>query len=158
MDTLAHGLLTYAIAGAKRTPRHWKWLVLFGILPDLVWLPATTYWLVTEGHVRFSIPLYDISHSLVVWAAVTLCTMLYFRHAYAVTWPWALHILIDIPGHNTAQVIFTPFLWPFSRFVIHGWWNWLSVPWLIVNYAVLTFVIAGILLRKRDRSNALQQK
>ncbi|MFH0829380.1 MAG: hypothetical protein V1907_04360 [Candidatus Kerfeldbacteria bacterium] len=150
MDILAHGLVTYVIASAKKTPHHWKWLVLFGILPDLIWLPATTFWLVTEGRIRFSLPLYDISHSLIVWAAVTLFAMLYFRRVYMVTWPWAVHILIDIPGHRE---LLTPLLWPVSRFTVHGWWDWLSMPWLIVTYVALLFVLSGVALRNRDIRN-----
>lgn len=147
MDTLAHGLWTYAVSPSKKLLALLRWQVLFGVLPDLVWLPATAYWLLTTGHVRFSMPLYDVSHSIVVWAALTMLAMLYYRKAYAVTWPWLLHILIDIPGHIDLQ---TPFLWPLSRYTVHGWFEWMSVPWLTANYAVLAFVIAGIALRKRD--------
>lgn len=148
MDILAHGLWIYAVSKAKKNPLLVRWQVFFGIFPDLVWLPATAFWLVTTGMVRFSMPLYDVSHSLVVWAAVTLVAMLYYRRAYLLTWPWALHIAIDIPGHTDLQ---TPFLWPLSDFTVRGWFDWMSAPWLTANYAVLAFVIAGIALRKRDK-------
>lgn len=118
------------------------------MLPDLVWLPATAYNLVAAGSVHFFIPLYHVSHSLVVFAVCTLVASLYHRRAAYVMWPWALHILVDIPGHIDLP---TPFLWPLSDFTIHGWFDWLSLPWLIANYAVLTFVIAGIAIREKDR-------
>ena len=151
MDILAHGLWTYVAAGTQRETSRLKWLVFFGTLPDLIWLPATAFWLVTTGHLRFSMPLYDVSHSLVVWVVVTFVATLYHHRAYAIMWPWALHILMDIPGHNTPQLLFTPFLWPVSRFTIHGWWDWLSAPWLIVTYVVLAFIISGIFIHKKDR-------
>lgn len=148
MDIIAHGLWTYVAAGKQRVTDRLRWLVFFGILPDLVWLPTTLWWLVTAGQLQFSTPLYDVSHSLVVWLGFTFVATLYDRRAYLVTWPWALHILVDIPGHLGG--IRTPILWPLSHLTFPGWWSWLSVPWLIANYAVLAFLIAGIAIRKKE--------
>jgi len=152
MDTLIHGLWTYVASPSKRSTPLLRWQLFFGVFPDLVWLPVTAYWLLTTGHLNFSMAFYEVSHSFVVWGAVVLVAMVWYRKAYLALWPWALHILIDIPGHNAAKDLLTPFLWPVSDVVIRGWWNWLSVPWLIANYAAVAVVIAVIVYRGRNRS------
>lgn len=147
MDTLAHGLWTYALSSVPARPARWKLLVFFGALPDLVWLP-TALWGVEAENDAFML-LYRISHSLVIWFVVTLAVSAWKGRAFWMTWPWALHILIDVPGHTD---ILTPFLWPVSDFTIRGWWDWLSLKLIVGNYIVLAlFVVAATFLRTRRR-------
>lgn len=129
MDTLAHGLWTYALSRTRqRSP--WKLLVFFGILPDLLWLPTILLGRLGFNNTLFII-LYNISHSLVVWILVTLIISAVRGRFFWATWPWALHILIDIPGHPDFH---TPFLWPVSSWTIAGWWDWLTPVLLVGNY------------------------
>lgn len=154
MDVIAHGLWTYAITRAPKKRIAWFWPVLFGVLPDLIWLPSVGIGIVMRrfGVSSFTsdtlfIQLYNVSHSLVVWLAATVVISLFARRWF---WPasaWALHILIDIPGHLHATL--TPFLWPLSSYTVRGAWNWLSVPWLIGNYAVLAVVVLVLWWRQR---------
>lgn len=148
MDTLAHGLWTY-ILGRKTQPRsNWHWLVFFGIFPDLVWLPFTALSVVTSGQIVFFQGPYNISHSVVIWALVSALLMFRWRRAFYFTWPWALHILIDIPGHLDMH---TPIFWPISSFKISGAWDWLTPWWLLANYLVLAGVFPRLWWSKRKR-------
>jgi len=147
MDILAHGLWTYAINRRPTNQRKWKWLILVGVFPDLVWLPYTAWQLVTTGHLVFSMGIYHWTHSLVIWAAASMILWLWRRPWGWLTWPWALHIIIDIPGHRD---MLTPFLWPVSNFAFHGWWDWLSWPWLTATYIGLAIAV-GFISRQKCR-------
>lgn len=150
MDTFAHGLVTYAVNQSFRRQLDWRWLVFFGALPDLIWLPFTLVSLLTSGHIYFFNGPYNISHSLVIWAAVSLLATLRWRKTFLCTWPWALHLLIDLPGHTDMA---TPIFWPISNWKIMGWFDWLAVPWLIATYIglIIVFLVfwwTGRLLRR----------
>jgi membrane-bound metal-dependent hydrolase YbcI (DUF457 family) len=106
----------------------------------------------------FTQNLYQLSHSLVVWAAVLLVVWLVLSRvlkkqsaARLVGWEmgaWALHILMDIPTH-TYRFFPTPFLWPLSEWKFDGI-SW-GQPWFMaVNYGVLLALFAYI--RRRDRA------
>jgi hypothetical protein len=137
MDTFAHGLVTYAVGQSVKSRVNWRWLVFFGVFPDLVWLPFTFIHLLTSSKIYFFNGPYNVSHSLVIWAAVSLLATIKWRQAFWYTWPWALHLLIDIPGHISMP---TPILWPLSNWKIPGAFEWLTWPWLIATYAGLTVV------------------
>ena len=137
MDTFAHGLITYAVGQSARSRINWRWLVFFGAFPDLVWLPFTFINLLTSRHIYFFNGPYNISHSLVIWAIVSLLAMIRWRKTFLYTWPWALHLLIDIPGHTDMP---TPILWPVAHWTIHGWFDWLAWPWLLSTYVGLAIV------------------
>jgi hypothetical protein len=79
--------------------------------------------------------LYDVTHSLPVFALGMLAAWILLRHA---AWPflaWGLHILCDIPTH-TARFFPTPYLWPFETPVVNGI-HW-TTPWFMaVNYLLI---------------------
>ena len=124
------------------------WQTFFAMFPDLVWTPATAYWLITTSHLRFSTPLYDVSHSLVVFVVMVGAVTFFYHRAYLLMWPWALHIFVDVPGH--LGDIRTPILWPLSRFTFPGWWNWETMTWVIINYCLLVVALIVIWWRKRS--------
>lgn len=146
MDTIAHGLWASLIGRAIRLRTAWWVLALSSMGPDAVWLPFTAWhWSGTGNIIFFELP-YQISHSLVVWLVLTALASIKWRWAAAVTWPWALHILIDIPGHIHTQ---TPFLWPVSDFTLRGGWEWLDARWMVANYALLVFLGIGLFIQKK---------
>lgn len=142
MDTLAHGILIYGISRVPRPPlRPWWLLVGFGMLPDAVWIAGSVFGVPFDA-------LYRVSHSLVIWGILSLIAfVLVSRRAFAITWPWGLHILVDIPGHVSPPL--TPLLWPVSDITIRGWWNWLDLPWLVGTYAALGVTLALVEWRRR---------
>lgn len=154
MDTLAHGLWTYAIMRTPKKKIAWFWPVFFAMLPDLIWLSSVAIGMFMRrlGLSSYTsdtlfLQLYNVSHSLFVWLAVTALISLAVRHWFWATWGWAFHILVDVPGHLHA--ILTPFLWPVSSYHVQGAWDWLSVPWLIGNYVALAAVF--LMLRRRRK-------
>ncbi|MBI3963939.1 MAG: hypothetical protein HY341_02980 [Candidatus Kerfeldbacteria bacterium] len=150
MDTLAHGLLTYTISRVPQKPlRSWWLLVGFGMLPDAVWIVGSVFGIPFDA-------LYRMSHSLTVWAVISTVALLITRRAFAFTWPWALHILVDIPGHTVASGSelmakgpLTPFLWPLSDFTLRGWWNWLDVRWIVGTYFGIGITLGIVEWRRR---------
>jgi hypothetical protein len=146
MDTLAHGIAAYLVGSTGKSKVDWRWLAFFGMWPDLVWLPFTALQFLTRGNLYFFQGPYNISHSLVIWAALSALAMFKWRNAFAYSWPWALHILIDIPGHITMP---TPILWPISDWHIVGWFDWLSWPWFPLTY--VGFIVIYVVLWKFKR-------
>ncbi len=134
MDIFAHGLVTYAVRQSANIRSNWRWLVFFGMFPDLVWLPFTALQFLTHGNIYYFQGPYNLSHSFVIWVAVSLLATIRWRKIFFYTWPWALHILIDIPGHLDMR---TPILWPISNFKFHGLFSWLTLPWLLATYGAL---------------------
>ena len=129
---------------------------MFGVAPDF--FSFGILWLMTllgrgvEGKLIQSHPIeadipsythyfYNITHSLVIFAAVFLLVWLIRRKAYLPMTAWGLHILFDIPTHSTS-FFGTPFLWPLSGYEVDGYsWghpsvffgNWIA---LVILYAV----------------------
>lgn len=138
MDTIAHGFVSYAVGKSIRSKVNWRWLAFFGMFPDLVWLPFTFVNLLTSGAIYFFNGPYNISHSLVIWLAVSLLATIRWRRSFAYTWPWALHILIDMPGHLDMH---TPILWPTSNWKPNGFFDWLTLPWMAATYTGLAIAL-----------------
>lgn len=153
MDTLAHGLVTYAVRQSVNSRVNWRWLVFFGMGPDLVWLPFTALHILSGGGIYFFNGPYNISHSLVIWVTVSLLATIRWRRSLAYSWPWALHILIDMPGHLDMH---TPILWPVSNWKLNGLFDWLTWPWLTATYVGLT--IAFFWLWRAGRLGVLKKK
>jgi hypothetical protein len=137
MDTLAHSLWSLAGGRAARSKTRGLWLAFWGAFPDLVWLPFTAWELMTAHQLVYFMSIYRLSHSLVIWAAVVALISIKWRRAIYWMWPWALHVIIDIPGHQSMP---TPFLWPLSNFSIRGWFDWLNIYFVVGTYAALTLV------------------
>lgn len=150
MDTLAHSLWSILFGRAGRSRVRWWVLALVGAGPDLVWLPFTAYDLIMGHGLAFHWGPYNVSHSLVLWAIVTLVlTFVWRKTAWQWTWPWALHIVLDIFGHIDMP---TPILWPVSSFHIVGGFNWLTPRVWVGTYAVLGFSwLVLFLVRRRKK-------
>lgn len=148
MDTLAHGIIGFLGGRTVRSRVDWRWLVLFGMLPDLIWLPFTIYSVVTGVGLVFHWSPYNVSHSLVIWLALSALSTLRWRRTFFYTWPYAAHLLVDIPGHVSMP---TPILWPISQWHITGWFDWLSWPILLGTY--FTFSVWLLILRNQKRQS-----
>ncbi len=137
MDILSHGLWG-GVAFGRENKRNFWWAFLFGIAPDFLSFGIFTGMRVlglTSG-IDWSngpppdsaIPqyvhtLYNITHSLVIFAVVFLLVWLLWKKPFLPMFAWPLHILVDIPTHST-QFFPTPFLWPFFNDVrVNG------IPW-----------------------------
>ena len=97
--------------------------------------------------------MYQVTHSLVIYAVVIAILVLLGRRAWVwLTLGWPLHILVDMPTH-TQEFFSTPFLWPLSDFSFNGI-SW-SNPWIFIPNVI---VLAGIyghwyLERRRAKKN-----
>ncbi|MBI2658330.1 hypothetical protein HYX08_06590 [Candidatus Woesearchaeota archaeon] len=163
MDTLAHGLWSYAIFHKKR----YVWLAaLFGVLPDILSFGILFMLNLVNGSFHNGWPTldslpgwlfsaYNFTHSLVMFIAV-------FALVYLISkkwlWPlaaWAIHILIDIPTHSFGFFP-TPFLWPLSDYKFDGI-SW-GTPWfMLANYSALTAVFI-IIAHSKAKERALSRK
>lgn len=138
MDVISHGLWG-GIAFGRRKRGYFLWAFLVGIGPDIISFGMFSFMRImglvsgpdwSNGPPPMSaIPeyvhtLYDITHSLIVVAAVFTIIYLIRRSIFLPLWAWPLHILIDIPTHSK-KFFATPFLWPVSdyRFDGIGWSN-----------------------------------
>jgi hypothetical protein len=89
--------------------------------------------------VHIGLPLYNIAHSLIVFAVVAAVSSLAARRLVLGLAGWLLHILIDIATHSHDYYA-TRFLWPVSSFRIDGvpWWTpwvfWSTYAGLAVTY------------------------
>lgn len=136
MDIVSHALWG-GIAFGRKSKRLFWWSFAIGLAPDLLsfglYSAADTLGLVSGpdwGHGLpnpLSIPilihwLYNITHSLLVFALVFGLVWLIRRKPFLPILAWGLHILVDIPTHSAAFFP-TPFLWPLSDFTVSGI-NW----------------------------------
>lgn len=187
MDILSHGLWGVvagkAVArrtGRKASGRTWFW---WGIFPDLFAFGVPISWflgsvligrislsdfphpsrygeppdLVRYPIFRLAPELYQLSHSLFVFAAVLALTYLIWRRNREILWrhwmpmfAWLVHILMDVPTHSY-RFYPTPVFFPLSDWKFDGiaW----SVPWfMVLNYSSLA--VAFWALRKRRLASA----
>lgn len=148
MDIVSHALWANLIF--KELPVGQRGLLsFFSVLPDLIsflGITVKTFFKKTfdyEAPPLSSFPpyvfkLYNMTHSLVVWAGVFFA--LYFfnlKIAALIFFGWGLHILLDVFTH-TANFFPTPILWPFSKFHFSGI-NWSNRYFMLFNYSVLFF-------------------
>ncbi|HAV11840.1 MAG TPA: hypothetical protein DCX32_04875 [Candidatus Moranbacteria bacterium] len=165
MDIVSHGLWG-GVAFGRKSRKDYLLAFLFGIMPDMFsfGILFTTNLLgitigpkYSNGRPDFaSIPeyvsqLYDVTHSLVVFALVFAIVWYWRKKPF---WPlaaWGLHILVDIPTHSL-EFFATPFLWPFSDYKFDGinWGNpWIFFPNVtLLTVAYLTWMIARLKKRK----------
>ena len=94
----------------------------------------------------FAQSLYNITHSLVVFAVVFGLLWVVVRNPVWVVAAWGLHILIDIPTHSLA-LFPTPFLWPISDFRVDGI-GWDNTVVLVTDIVLLTLVYSVWLFRR----------
>jgi hypothetical protein len=156
VDTLAHGLwggVLFYPQGARKFAAGFA----LGAAPDLIsfgmFHVSHPGWIVGRLAGEHSGPppfdmlpamvfhAYNLTHSLVVWAAVFALVWAVRKHP---PWPflaWALHIVCDIPTHGL-DYFPTPYLWPLPTVYVEGipW----ATPWfMIANYAALLIAYSG---------------
>lgn len=168
MDIISHGLWGGIALG--RTSRKSFWTAcLFGMAPDFFSFGLVfTSGLLTHGLDFFNglhhppdpalIPayvhtLYNVTHSLVVFAAVFGLVWLLRGKPLLEMGAWGLHLTMDIFTHSEAFFP-TPFLWPLSNAHFDG------LPWAdpliyIPNVLMLAVLYAWFFL-KRKRANRVQ--
>jgi len=158
MDLIAHALWAGAAASSKknlggaRIPV--RWVVWWTMFPDvLAFGPpvAAALWLRLFGEanssgsygghfprVHFGLPLYQLGHSLVVFAVVYGVVAAVKPRPVVGLLGWLLHILIDIPTHSFGYYA-TRFLWPLSDYRLDGI-SW-RTPWFLAcTYGGLAIV------------------
>lgn len=150
MDIVSHGLYGGVAFGRKNRKDFW-WSFFFGIAPDFFSFGIFTImtFLGLAPHPDWSsgrhpdpsqIPLYvhtlyDLTHSLVIFALVFGLVWIIRRRPWWIMGGWGLHILVDIPTHSSAFFP-TPFLFPVSDFHIDGH-PWSSPEIFIPNVILL---------------------
>lgn len=157
MDIFSHALYG-GVAFGRKNIRNYILAFLVGMSPDLLsfgvlWIGVylgfsnSPDW--SEGHPSMSqIPfyiksLYEVTHSLVIFSAVFLIVWIVREKPLWILGAWGLHILVDIPTHSL-NFFPTPFLWPFSDFMINGI-EWGKPIIFIPNVILLFFLYAGYL-------------
>jgi len=178
MDIFAHGLWTgVSYEALKRNSRRRisvSLAVFWGLIPDFFafTIPFVyMFWnLATRGmtlgdfksHVDIepiahtfpfydlSNALYNISHSIFVFAAIFILVAVIRKRAVWEMGAWLLHIIIDIPTHSY-NFFPTPFLWPVSDFRVNGF-SWGTPSFMFINYSLI-FLSITILFFSRHRKN-----
>ena len=167
MDTLAHGLwggVGFSSYGKKRFAAAF----LVGVAPDLLsfgvfhvtnpgWMKLRLLGQISGPPSLSSLPAYvfhayNWTHSLVVWAVLFGLLWIVSRRPPWVWLAWGLHIVCDIPTHNT-RFFPTPYLWPFPTPLVEGipW----ATPWFMAtNYAALAAVYGAVLFYVRRKNRA----
>jgi membrane-bound metal-dependent hydrolase YbcI (DUF457 family) len=160
MDFISHGLWGGVAFGRKSRKIY---LLAFGIsiMPDILTeglffalyllnIGGMPGW--ENGHPNitdyplFAQNLYNITHSLVIFAFVFALIWATRKRPLWIIGAWGLHILIDIPTH--ALVLFpTPFLWPISNYRVNGigWDN----PYIMVVDIILLIAVYSLWLYPR---------
>ena len=149
MDIISHGLWGGLVAGRKSKKIFWTAFAI-GLAPDLfsfgILFGARILGLASgpdwgngppdpASIPQFVDVLYNITHSLVIFALVFGLVWFIRKKPFIPLFAWAIHILVDIFTHSTAFFP-TPFLWPVSDFVINGM-NWGQPIIFFPNLALL---------------------
>ena len=136
------------------------WGIFFSIFPDLFTFSYPFFWLIWHCKIKKTLSwpktpaeyealpiagithrLYDISHSLVVWSAVTGITWVFLGSFPWVLLGWVTHIIIDIPTHEK-DFFMTPFLWPISRAGFDGYaWDNKDFMALNISMIIITYIL-----------------
>jgi hypothetical protein len=168
MEVVAHAL--WATAAAKAVNRtdslriRTAWFAFWSVFPDLfAFAPAVAavLWYRLSGasqvhahvHHLLGVGLYDLSHSLIVFAPLFAAVCVAFRRPVWCMLGWALHILMDIPTHSAHFP--TPFLWPVScyRFIGVSWWSW---QFMALSYTALALVYVSLWKSRRPERAATE--
>lgn len=163
MDILAHGLWGGAAFYPKGVKKFAAAFVV-GMAPDL--LSFGIYHLTRPDWIKLRLaggvsgppPLsalpeflfhaYNLTHSLVIWAILfALIWMIRKRPPWLFS-AWGLHILCDIPTHNS-RYFPTPYLWPLPTPFVEGI-SW-ATPWFMMsNYTALLLAYIGVFIYVRQ--------
>jgi hypothetical protein len=172
MDIISHALWSGALfksinlKSKKKKFNLWQ-AAFFGMFPDIISfvIPLGIFFIIILFQGGFNIPylltavesppysnivemLYNISHSIIIFAAVFLLIWLIFRKPIYILFGWLLHILIDIPTHLVGHFA-TPFLWPISNFKINGIIYWREPLFMAIDIVALILVYWIILTKEK---------
>ncbi len=167
MDVISHGLWGAISFGRKSRKSFWASFFI-GIAPDVFSFGILFFSLLIYGRgPRFSsgppdpalIPeyvnsLYNITHSLVIFAIVFLFFWVAYKKPILPLLAWGLHIVMDIFTHSF-QFFPTPFLWPISDYKLDAvsWGN----PWIFFPNLVLLLILYSVFFiikyKKNERKN-----
>lgn len=177
MDIISHGLWATAAGKTLNLKRPKEnrlnvWRVFFwGMFPDLFAFTIPFIWFffnIFTGQMHFAdFPrpeqteppwpgnsmlglasgLYNISHSLIIFALVFAAAYFIFKKRSFELLGWPLHILMDIPTH-TYRFFPTPVFWPISGAKFSGI-SWADPIFLLVDYGALLAVF--LYLRRKER-------
>jgi membrane-bound metal-dependent hydrolase YbcI (DUF457 family) len=104
----------------------------------------------------FAQNLYNITHSLIIFAVVFALVWVLNKKPIWITAAWGLHILIDIPTHSLA-LFPTPFLWPLSNLRVDGigWDNplILGIDMLLLTASYMLWFLPGYRRKRKFVSN-----
>lgn len=165
MDTLAHGLWG-GVAFYPQGARKFAAAFALGMAPDLLsfglFHVSNPGWLTLRFAGKVSGPppvsilpefvfhAYNLTHSLLVWVVLFALLWAMRKHPPWVFLAWGLHIVSDIPTHNSAYFL-TPYLWPLPTPLVEGI-SW-ATPWfMLLNYGALLAAYLGMFLYVRKRS------
>lgn len=100
-----------------------------------------------------SFGLYNISHSIIIFALVFIFVWIVRRTPSLELSGWLLHILIDIPTHSSLFYP-TPFLYPLSSFRVSGV-SW-GLPWFMaLNYGSLLVFFIYLYFAKKKKTRVV---
>jgi membrane-bound metal-dependent hydrolase YbcI (DUF457 family) len=172
MDVISHWLWGVVLTRGKMS---WKVSGPMGVLPDLVaFIPSTIYGLIysikpvqiDDNTVTSDLPIawsiYQWSHSFTIVVILFLVAWYILKAknhenpkymAWVFVIPWFFHILLDIPGH-TISFFPTPFLYPFSDFMIDGarWSEW----WFFWPQAIILGAVWWHILKK-EKTHSIEE-
>jgi hypothetical protein len=108
-------IFTHAALGTKTVPRkYFWWALLMGALPDILGLDGADGW-----------ALYHFSHSLLALGCAGIACYAWLDWRLAL--PYALHIFMDVPCHDsgTYSLFYIPFAGSLDPIKFSGfnWWN-----------------------------------
>lgn len=171
MDIFSHALYGGAAFGRKNI-KNYILAFLIGMGPDLfsfgiLWagvhlgFTSSPYWSKDHSGMNqissYIHILYKITHSLVIFLAAFLAIWFIRRKPFWILGAWGLHILVDIPTHSF-DFFPTPFLWPFSDFMINGIeWGRLIIfiPNVILLFSLYFGYFAWIIIKKKRNKKVI---
>ncbi len=164
MDTLAHGLWG-GIGFYPRGAKIYATAFIVGTAPDLLsfglfdithpeWVALRLAGKISGPPPLSTIPnyvfyAYDLTHSLLIWAALFGLVWSIRKHPPWLLLAWALHILCDIPTHSL-HYFPTPYLFPIPAPRVEGI-SWATLRFMAANYSALLVAYAGMWLYMRKK-------
>lgn len=181
MDIFTHGVWagvgSKVLKHHQKKSRFRTWLaIVWGIFPDLFAFGPVFPWIFIMqvlGSLPVLVPkiyelepsqpdtllifrithsLYNLSHSLFVFALIFGFIWWVWKKPVWEMLAWLMHILIDIPTHSYREFP-TPFLWPFSELKVNGF-AWSNPKVLLGNYIFLIAVYLFFHFQKKKKRRA----
>lgn len=94
----------------------------------------------------YSHVIYKYSHSLPLWALVTIILYLLGLEWWALVFcAWGFHLFLDIFSHSEESIFITRAFWPISNYQFPGI-KWHDKKFVIANYLILAILYAVMYL------------